>query len=164
MSRLSFIARNLIIQRPAGHSQISNYVRVRPVLSTDRQVRWTPPLLSILRFFAGMVEHLELQMVNQFLVHILSPIYRILDDEGDMNAKDGGDADLGEYTSTLKAVLMPSDELRQLATEVREFVQNKVGTTEFSRVWEGLRKKVVAKRGERRQKGQVMVCIPVVLF
>jgi hypothetical protein len=50
-----------------------------------------------------------------------------------------------------------AEELRQLAMEVREFVQNKVGTTEFSRVWEGLRKKVVAKRGERRQKGQVMV-------
>ena len=50
-----------------------------------------------------------------------------------------------------------SDDLKQLATEVRDFVQNKVGTTEFSRVWEDLRKKVAEKRGERRDAKNVMV-------
>jgi len=49
------------------------------------------------------------------------------------------------------------DDLKQLATEVRDFVQNKVGTTEFSRVWEDLRKKVAEKRGERRDAKNVMV-------
>ena len=49
------------------------------------------------------------------------------------------------------------DDLKQLATEVRDFVQNKVGTTEFSRVWEELRKKVAEKRGERRDAKNVMV-------
>ena len=43
-----------------------------------------------------------------------------------------------------------SDEMRQLATEVRDFVQSKVGTTEFSRAWEELRRRVSERREGRK--------------
>lgn len=49
------------------------------------------------------------------------------------------------------------DDLRQLATEVRDFVQSKIGPTDFSQVWESLRKKVRETREGRREEKNRMV-------
>ena len=50
-----------------------------------------------------------------------------------------------------------ADELRALATEVRDFIQVQVGVTDFSRVWHTIRKKTDAKRHERREKRNQLV-------
>lgn len=44
------------------------------------------------------------------------------------------------------------DDLRALATQIRDFVQEKTGTTAFSRKWEKLRQATQAKRLERREE------------
>lgn len=92
--------------------------------------------MSILRFFAGVFEALNRTQARGFLMHVLSPIYRILDDNGDLVGLDGAGG---------------IEDLRQLATEVRDFVQSKVGTTEFSRTWERVRRRVTDKRAGRRE-------------
>lgn len=53
------------------------------------------------------------------------------------------------------------DELRQLATEVRDFVQNKIGSSEFSRTWEDIRKRSGSKREERRDAKHRMVSLGI---
>jgi U3 small nucleolar RNA-associated protein 20 len=58
----------------------------------------------------------------------------------------------------MKSRLQVVDELRQLATEVRDFVQAKIGTSDFSYAWEGLRKRTKDKRDGRREAKNRMVC------
>ncbi|KAJ9115827.1 hypothetical protein QFC22_004968 [Naganishia vaughanmartiniae] len=125
MSRLSFVARNLILNRPASHEQ------VRTVIP------WTAPLAAVLQFFALMVNFLPVERTTRYLKHVLSPIYRIADDEGDVRITPG-DQQL--------------ERLYELSIEVRDLVQSKVGTTAFSSVWEQLRKRSVEKRGNRKSE------------
>ncbi|WVO17934.1 hypothetical protein L204_105632 [Cryptococcus depauperatus] len=123
MSRMSFIARHLLINRPAPNSPQSS----QP---------WSLPILSILRFFAGLTERFCQEQATEFLIHTLSPIYRILDEGGDLKQLED------------KQV----DDLREMATQIREFIQKKVGTLAFSRTWEKLRRATQAKRQERREE------------
>ena len=58
--------------------------------------------------------------------------------------------------STADAML---DEMRQLATEVRDFVQSRVGTTEFSRAWEKLRRRVSERREGRKDARDRLVSL-----
>ncbi|TXT11027.1 hypothetical protein VHUM_01778 [Vanrija humicola] len=125
MSRLSFLARRLIISRPASNDTLPG-----------QPLAWTGPVMSILRCYAGIYEALTKRQARGFLIHILSPIYRILDDEGDLAGLDGAGG---------------VEELRQLATEVRDFVQTKVGATNFSKTWEKIRRHVGDKRQVRRE-------------
>lgn len=126
MSRMSFLARRLIITRPAANDTVPGQVLL-----------WTGPVMSILRFFAGVYGTFDRRQAAHFLVHLLSPIYRVLDEDGDLAGLDGAGG---------------IDELRQLATEVRDFVQTRVGTTAFSRSWERLRRRVGEVRAGRREK------------
>ncbi|WWC59942.1 uncharacterized protein I303_102505 [Kwoniella dejecticola CBS 10117] len=122
MSRMSFLARHLLVNRPAPHS-------------FQAHEKWSAPILSILRFFAGVYESLSPKQGKVYLMHILSPVYRILDDGGDLAKTD--DAQI--------------EELRQLAIQVREFVQSKAGSSAFSSVWEKLRRATITKREGRRE-------------
>jgi hypothetical protein len=45
--------------------------------------------MAILRFFAGVLEHLETDQAKGFLVHVLNPIHRITDESGDLSAAQG---------------------------------------------------------------------------
>ncbi|WVR04081.1 hypothetical protein IAU60_001080 [Kwoniella sp. DSM 27419] len=128
MSRMSFLARHLIVSRPAPNSM-------------QASERWSAPILSILRFFAGVYEHLSVKQGRGYLLHILSPVYRILDEGGDLS--NGDDSQV--------------DDLRQLATQIREFIQTKAGSTAFSSVWEKLRRATQGKREERRDARNKMV-------
>ncbi|WVQ94326.1 hypothetical protein IAU59_001405 [Kwoniella sp. CBS 9459] len=128
MSRMSFLARHLLVHRPAQHT-------------SQASEKWSAPILSILRFFAGVYEHLSKEQGRTYLVHILSPVYRILDEGGDLaNTEDS-----------------QIDDLRTLATQVREFVQTKAGTSAFSSTWEKLRRSTVSRREERRDQRNKMV-------
>jgi U3 small nucleolar RNA-associated protein 20 len=71
MSRTSFLARRLIIDRPSSHIA---YL----------QTEWTRPVMSIFRFFAGVYEVLSEKQAKQFSRHVLAPVYRVLDEGGDL--------------------------------------------------------------------------------
>lgn len=120
--------------------------------------------MAILRFFAGVMEHLDQAQAKGFLVHVLNPVHRITDESGDLASAQG--EELGESprhidTSVKRKLLLMciSDNLRQLAMEVRDFVQNKVGVTDFSRVWENLRRHTTERREGRRQAKNQMVSL-----
>ncbi|ORY25251.1 hypothetical protein BCR39DRAFT_485643 [Naematelia encephala] len=134
MSRMSFIARHLIVSRPSGHEIFRS------------GTSWAAPVTSVLRFFAGVFEALDVDQAKHFLPHILSPVYRILDEGGDLTSADSGAG---------------VDELKQLALEVRDFVQTKVGATSFSTAWEALRRKVGEKReGRKAERTRLAVSDP----
>ncbi|CAK9786718.1 hypothetical protein CC85DRAFT_329402 [Cutaneotrichosporon oleaginosum] len=135
MSRMSFLARRLIIHRPATNSALPG-----------QPLPWVGPVQCILRFFAGTLDALNRAQARQFLPHVLGPVYRITDEGGDLVGLVGPEGPGGNGVA----------ELRTLATEVRDFVSAKVGTTAFSKAWEAIRRRTTAKRGERREKRQRM--------
>lgn len=62
--------------------------------------------MSILRFFAGITESLNKAQAVGFLLHILSPVYRILDEGGDLGQveeKQVGTSNFHEYIPTQQA-------------------------------------------------------------
>ncbi len=78
-----------------------------------RQTKWTPPLAAILQLFAGMSDLLgssdadcavapaqevaQIQIAAplvKYLPHMLNPLYRILDDDGDVSVINN-DTELG---------------------------------------------------------------------
>lgn len=93
MSRMSFIARHLIVHRPTSHqaslSHVSRLCTHAGWKLTQLKAHWTAPLMSILRFFAGAFESFPAAQAKHFSMHALSPIYRILDEGGDL----GGGSD-----------------------------------------------------------------------
>ncbi|EJT46124.1 hypothetical protein A1Q1_05335 [Trichosporon asahii var. asahii CBS 2479] len=123
MSRMSFMSRKLIISRPASNTVLPG-----------QPLPFTGPLQSILRFFAGITQAFTAQQARHYLPHILNPIYRILDEGGDLQGLEGESIDA----------------LRKLTIEIRDFVQEKVGTTAFGRTWEQVRRKTFAKRKQRK--------------
>lgn len=150
MSRMSFLARHLIVHRPATNMALPG-----------QPLPWVGPVMCILRFFAGTFDSLNRAQARSFLPHILGPVYRILDEDGDLagliTPKTGGNANGGAvdgFGTPLGGNGV--DELRTLATEVRDFVQAKVGTTAFSKAWEALRRRVGERRADRREKRQQM--------
>lgn len=60
--------------------------------------------MSILRFFAGIMEHLDVKQARRFLLHVLSPIQRVLDESGDLAAETG--PQIGEFLSSQRHALL----------------------------------------------------------
>jgi U3 small nucleolar RNA-associated protein 20 len=83
MSRASFLARTLIVNRPASHI---------PYLATQ----WTRPVMSILRFFAGSIQAMDEGLASRYAKHVLNPVYRVLDEGGELGAVKEGDEGLGK--------------------------------------------------------------------
>ena len=48
---------------------------------TRKQANWHEQPAAILRFFAAMANFMEASLLQEFLIHILSPIYRITEDD-----------------------------------------------------------------------------------
>ena len=103
------------------------------------------------------MDHLEQKQAERYLVHVLSPIYRVLDEGGDLTAESG--AQIGELAGSSGPLALTTDDLKQLATEVRDLVQSKVGTSMFSRTWESMRQRVAGKREERRDARNRLVSL-----
>ncbi|OBZ65821.1 U3 small nucleolar RNA-associated protein 20 [Grifola frondosa] len=91
---------------------------------------WSQQPASVLKWFAAMVSFMESSHVERFLMHILSPIYRITEDD------------------TIRDPQM--DELKTLAVELQDLVQSKVGTTKFANVYNRIRQNVLSVQRERR--------------
>ena len=94
-------------------------------------------------------------LLQTYLVHILSPLYRILDDD---TIRDNL---MGRLHPTC---LLPNihhffhvGDLKTLAQELRELVQKQVGTTKFAEVYHRIRQGVATIRQERKTEKDVQV-------
>ncbi|PIL29525.1 hypothetical protein GSI_08333 [Ganoderma sinense ZZ0214-1] len=114
-SRLSYQARSSLIRRRSKAKSPAN---------------WSQQPMCVLKWFAAMASHLDAEAVEHFLVHILNPVYRVIEDD------------------TIRDPQM--EELKTLAVELQDLVQTKVGTTKFSNVYNSIRQKVVSVRRERK--------------
>ncbi|KAI8978168.1 armadillo-type protein [Trametes punicea] len=114
-SKLSYQTRSALIRRRSKSASPPN---------------WSQQPAAILKWFAAMVSYMQETQVEYFLMHILSPLYRIVEDD------------------TIRDEQM--DDLKTLAIELQDLVQNKVGTTKFAQVYNGIRQKVLAVRHDRR--------------
>ncbi|KAJ4487801.1 armadillo-type protein [Lentinula aciculospora] len=92
---------------------------------------WFHQPVAVIRWFAAMTSFLDAAVLERFLVHILSPIYRLIEDD------------------TIRDPKMT--EMKDNAVELRDLVQSKVGTTKFSTVYNQIRQNVVALQRERRE-------------
>ncbi|KAF8641440.1 hypothetical protein AX16_009953 [Volvariella volvacea WC 439] len=115
-SRLSFQVKAAYIAR-----------RRRTAIPDDN---WTIQPLSCLRWFAAMASYMDAGKLERFLVHILKPIYRIIEDD------------------TIRDPQMA--ELKTTATELQDLVRSKVGTTKFSAVYNDIRQQALGVRRERK--------------
>ncbi|KAG1832880.1 armadillo-type protein [Suillus subalutaceus] len=98
--------------------------------NTSNQKTWSLAPLSILRFFAAMASHMEGTQLERFLPHILTPVYRITEDD---TIRDAG-----------------MEELKVTATELLDLLQNKVGTTVFANTYNRIRQGASSIQQERR--------------
>ncbi|KAH9925892.1 armadillo-type protein [Epithele typhae] len=114
-SKLSYQARSSLIRRRSK-------ARISP--------NWSLQPASILKWFAAMISHLDATLVERFLVHILNPVYRIVEDD------------------TIRDPQM--DDLKGLAVELQDLLQLKVGTTKFSTVYSSLRQKILDVQRDRK--------------
>ena len=81
---------------------------------------------AVLKWFAAIATQLPPTTLCAFLVHMLSPIQRVVEDE------------------------QAPEDLRTLASEVQDLVQERVGPTAFTHAYAHVRQKIVARRHERR--------------
>lgn len=98
--------------------------------NASNQTTWSLAPLSILRFFAAMTSHMEGTQLERFLPHILTPVYRITEDD---TIRDAG-----------------MEELKVTATELIDLLQNKVGTTVFANAYNRIRQGASTIQQERR--------------
>ncbi|KAM0793473.1 hypothetical protein ACM66B_000915 [Microbotryomycetes sp. NB124-2] len=126
-TRLSFQAR-------AAHTH-------RPSMFDSEAGQWSLQPASILRWFAATVSFLTKSTVEQFLVQIVTPLFRITEDPNTQDPQMG--------------------ELQTLAQEVQEVVQTKVGSTVFANVYNSVRQRAVQRRHERKtQRAQQVLNDP----
>ncbi|OCH91059.1 hypothetical protein OBBRIDRAFT_887230 [Obba rivulosa] len=123
-SKLSYQARSAHIARRNKASSPAN---------------WVHQPAAVLKWFAAMVSHMEATQVERFLMHVLSPIYRIAEDD------------------TIRDHQM--EELKTLAIELQDLVQAKVGTTKFANVYNQIRQNVQGLRRERRNARVVQATV-----
>ncbi|KAI0262194.1 armadillo-type protein [Gloeopeniophorella convolvens] len=114
-------------------SKLSYQARSAHIARRNRSTgndNWQEQPAAILRFFAAMANHMEPAQLEKFLMHVLSPIYRITEDD------------------TIRDPHM--DELKTTAVELQDLVQQKVGTTKFASTYNRIRQSVLGIQRERR--------------
>ena len=82
-SKLSYQIRSAYIARRSRSVNCVSELCLRmdgPSL-TSGQENWHEQPAAILRFFAAMANYMEATLLQEFLIHILSPIYRITEDD-----------------------------------------------------------------------------------
>ena len=82
-SKLSYQLRSAYItRRNKSENPVCFHSRFEVFCSLMRfQANWHQQPLAILRWFAAMTSHMEAQRLERFLVHILSPVYRLTEDD-----------------------------------------------------------------------------------
>lgn len=89
---------------------------------------------------------MEATRLEQFLVHILTPVYRITEDDTIR------DPQMSKFLPMPIARLLNLNlaELKTIATELQGLVQSKVGVTQFTSVYNQIRQSVLGLRRERK--------------
>lgn len=84
--------------------------------------------------------------MEQFLPHILTPVYRITEDD---TIRDAG---MGMYIASriVHALMSAAEELKTTATELLDLLQTKVGTTAFANIYNRIRQGASTIQQERR--------------
>ncbi|KIM44053.1 hypothetical protein M413DRAFT_17908 [Hebeloma cylindrosporum] len=121
-SPLPWLFSKLSYQIKSGHIARRSKASSKP--------NWSQQPLAGLRWFACMASHMDAARLEQFLVHILTPVYRLTEDD------------------TIRDSQM--EELKATAIELQDLVQSKVGTTKFANVYNQIRQSVLGLRRERK--------------
>lgn len=95
-----------------------------------------------------MASHMESEELEKYLNHILSPVYRILDDDTIRDSNMGRRSLSGTTSMILTSTC--ADEVKTLAQELQTLVQTKVGTTKFSNAHNRIRQGVLGVRRDRK--------------
>lgn len=94
-----------------------------------------------------MTSYMDADRVEQFLVHILTPVYRLIEDDTIR------DSQMGTYSFLFLAPLIINydvEEVKTTAVELQDLVQAKVGTTKFSIIYNQIRQKTLEIRRNRK--------------
>lgn len=94
-----------------------------------------------------MAAHMETENLERFLVHILTPVYRVTEDDTVRDPQMGKCLDL---SNRYLCLCVSSDELKALAVELVDMVRSKVGTTKFSAVYNQIRQSVLGIQRDRK--------------
>ncbi|KAJ7637747.1 armadillo-type protein [Mycena polygramma] len=123
-------------------SKLSYQIRSAHIARRNRSQstpNWSQQPLAALRWFAAMAAHMDAERLEKFLVHILTPAYRIAEDD------------------TIRDSQM--DELKTVCIELQDLVQSKVGTTKFSAAYNQIRQSVLGIQRERKATKVLQVTV-----
>lgn len=90
---------------------------------------------------------MEPNRLELFLVHILTPVYRLTEDD---TIRDSQMGTFSVSSANSSPAETRSDELKTIAVELQDLVQSKVGTTKFSNVYNQIRQSVLGVQRERK--------------
>ena len=118
-------------------------------LTYELQANWVLSPLSVLRFFAAMTSYMEATQLERFLPHILTPVYRITEED---TIRDSGMGRLRWAFALLvyRGLTGILEELKTTAIELQDLVQAKVGTTAFANAYNRIRQGAVSVQQARR--------------
>lgn len=104
---------------------------------------------AILKWMAAIMSQLDIEMSKRYLVHVVAPIYRIL--ESNITIPNMSDAN-GRKPSKMGDIAAAErrSSLENLAREVQELLQAKVGTQLFAFTYATVKRKANDKRHQRR--------------
>ncbi|KAF7327783.1 DRIM domain-containing protein [Mycena kentingensis (nom. inval.)] len=118
---------------PWMFSKLSYQIRSSHIARRNRSSgwpNWAQQPMAVLRWFAAMTAYMDETRLQTFLVHILTPVYRITEDDTIRDAQ--------------------IVEMKTLATELRDLVQAKVGPIKFTAVYSQIRQGVLGVQRERK--------------
>lgn len=101
-----------------------------------------------------MSTYLEEMRLTSYLIHILNPICRLIEDETIR------DIHMSTYIFLMYLVsndLSTTAELKLVAQELQDLIQEKVGTTKFTAVYTQIRQKTMAVRQKRKADRSMLV-------
>ena len=126
-------------------------------LTYELQANWALSPLSVLRFFAAMTSYMEATQLERFLPHILTPVYRITEED---TIRDSGMGRLrwGFVLLVHRGLTGILEELKTTAIELQDLVQAKVGTTAFANAYNRIRQGAVSVQQARRVARVTKVC------
>ncbi|KAJ7707727.1 armadillo-type protein [Mycena rosella] len=123
-------------------SKLSYQIRSAHIARRNRSFsapNWSQQPLAALRWFAAMAAHMDPERLEKFLVHVLTPAYRIAEDD------------------TIRDPQM--DELKTMCIELQDLIQSKVGTTKFSTAYNQIRQGVLGVQRERKATKVLQVTV-----
>lgn len=104
-----------------------------------------------------MVSYMDADALGRYLVHILTPVYQLLNDDTVR------DTDMGTSLDLHNCLLLKTrlDDIKAAAQELQDMIQTKVGTTTFTTVYSQIRQGNLAVRRERKAKMAILVGIQI---